>query len=117
MDAEDLEVLAAVARAAAAGETLLAVQVGLDRAAVADAHVADALAGRDHFDAQLVARDARVAVERHLAQVAGNVRPADPDAVDADDGVAEAGTGWFSQLELGELAGLFEDDGFHAPSP
>ena len=38
---------------------------------------------RADLDAQLVAGDARVGVERHLAEVAGNVRAANADAYDA----------------------------------
>ena len=53
--------------------------------------MADALADGDDLDAEFVAGDARVAVERHFAEIAGVIGAADADAVDANDGVAGAG--------------------------
>ena len=65
--------------------SLLAVHVRLDRAAVARPDVRHAGADGEDFDAEFVAGDARVAVERHLAEVAADVGAADADPVDADD--------------------------------
>ena len=91
MDAERLVLLAAVGVAAAAGVALLAVDVRLDRAAIARPDVGHARADGEHLDAQLVARDARIAEEGHLAEVAADVGAADADPVDADQGLARAG--------------------------
>ena len=91
VDAEDLQVLAAVAAAAPAGEARLAVHVRLDGAAVARLDVGDAGADLEHLDAQFVAGDARIAVERHLAEIAADVGAADADAVDAHQRLAGAG--------------------------
>src|SRR4051794_32246355 len=65
-DAEDLQPRAAVARPLAAGVAIAAVHVRLDRAPVAGPDVAHARADGEHLDAELVPRDAWVAVERHL---------------------------------------------------
>ena len=46
----------------------------------------------EHFDAEFVAGDARIAEERHLAEVAADVGAADADAMDAHQGI-RAGTG------------------------
>ena len=73
----------------------------------------DAVADGDDLDAQLVAGDARVAVERHLAEVAADVGAADADAVDADEGLAGAGGGRLGDGDGAEPAGLFELDGLH----
>ena len=74
----------------------------------------DAGADRDDLDAQLVAGDARVAEERHLAEVAADVGAADADAVDADQGLAGAGSGRLGDGDGAKPAGLFELDGVHA---
>ena len=91
VDAEDLQVLAAVRRPRRQAKHCLAVDVRLDRAAVAGLDVGHAGADRDDFDAQLVAGNARVAEERHLAEIAADVGAADADAMDADEGFAAAG--------------------------
>ncbi len=93
VDAEDFELLAAVRLAAAAGVTVRVVDVRLDGAAVAGLDVRHALADRHDLDAQLVAGDARIAEERHLAEIAADVGAADADTVDAHQRLA--GTGFF----------------------
>ena len=83
--------LAAVGEAAPAGVALLAVDVRLDRAAVARLHVRHALADREHFDAELVPGNARIAEERHLAEIAAEIGAADADAVHAHERFARPG--------------------------
>ena len=78
---------------AAAGVAVRVVDVGLDRAAVAGLDVRHALADLDHLDPQLVAGDARIAEEGHLAEVAADVGPADADPVDAHQRLARPGLG------------------------
>src|SRR5438094_243358 len=84
-DAEDFQLSAAVAGAFAAGDAGAAVHVGFDGAAVAVLYVGDARADGDDLDAELVSRDAGVAVERHFAEVTADVGAADADTVDADE--------------------------------
>src|SRR6185295_7389935 len=115
--AEDLEVLAAVAAAGAAGAAFLAVEVGLHRAALAGLHVRDAGAGLEHLDAQLVAGDARIGVEGHLAQEAGDVGAADAHAQHAHQRLARGGLGRLVDLDLGVVPGLFEADRLHDFTP
>src|SRR4051812_47187884 len=59
-------------------------------------------------------RDARVAVERHLAEVAADVGPADADPVDPDQGFARPRVGRLGNGDGAEPAGLFELNGVHA---
>ena len=92
----------------AAGMALLAVHVGLDGAAVAGADVGDAGADGEDFDAEFVAGDARVAEEGHLAEIPANIGPADSDPMNADQGLAGAGTGRLRNGDRAEAAGLFE---------
>ena len=58
VDAQHLQLLAAIRVAAAAGVAVRVVDVGLDGAAVAGLDVRDAVADLQHLDAQLVAGDA-----------------------------------------------------------
>src|SRR5881296_3773929 len=81
MDPERLMVLTTVRMTAAAGRTVLTIDVWLDRAAVARPHVRDIRSNRNHFDAKLVTRNSRIAKERHFAEVTGNVRAANADPV------------------------------------
>ena len=111
--AERLMVLAAVGETAAAAIAGLAVDVRLDRATIARLDVRHARADREDFDAELMARDARVGVERHLAEVAAVVGAADADAVDADDRFAGGGRGRLRDVDPRELLRLVETDGLH----
>src|SRR6185503_1030071 len=114
--AEDLEALAAVAPSRAARAAFLAVQIGLDRAALPGLHVRDARSGLEDLDAQLVAGNARIAVEGHLAQESGDVGAADADAEDPDERLARGGLLRLVDLDLRVLPGLLEADGLHAPA-
>src|SRR5205085_6021611 len=105
-DPEDLEALAAVAATGPAGAALLAVQVRLDRAALAGLDVRDAGSGLEDFDPELVARDARISVEGHLAEEARDVGAADADAQHAHQRLARRGLPRLVDLDLGIVAGL-----------
>ena len=89
------------AAGALAGETLLAIDVRFDRAAVAGLDVDDASADFDDLDAEFMAGDARVAEERHLAEVAADVGAANADAMDAHHCLA--GAGFFRAGDLDAL--------------
>src|SRR5262249_36782440 len=80
MDTWDLQVFAAVCAVAPASETLLAIHVRLDRAALAGLEVRHALPDCDDLDAEFVAGDAGITVEGHLAEIAADVGAADADA-------------------------------------
>ena len=112
-DAEGFVGLAAIGEAASAGVAVAAVDVGLHGAAVAGRDVRDARADGEHLDTQLVAGDARVAEEGHLAEVAGDVRAADADAMDAEKDFAGGGRGGFGDVDASPGFGLFELKGFH----
>src|SRR5262249_22319168 len=99
--------------AALAGIALLAIDVRLDGTAIARLDVRDAVADRHDLDAEFVAGDARVAEERHLAEVAVKVGPADADAEDTDHGVAGTGGRWFGDVDHTEGFRFFKLDGAH----
>ena len=83
-DSQSLVMFTAVGKSSAAGVTLLAVQVGLYRAAITGLEVRDSVANFEHFDSQLVAWDPWVRKEWELAQVAAKVSAADTNAMHAD---------------------------------
>jgi len=114
MDAQHLERFAAIAIAAPASRALFAIDIGLDGAAVAWFYISDSRANSHHFDAQFMARDARVTVEGHFSQITGIVTAADADAMNADQGLVWFGLVRFRHFDLSEMKGLFELDGFHA---
>ena len=117
VDTERLVMLAAVGEAPLTGIALLAVDVGLDAAAVARLHVLDPRPHRHHLDAEFMARDARVAEERHLAEVAAVVGAADADGMHADDGRAGAGCRRLRGVDEPEGLGVFEEQGLHGWFP
>ena len=100
VDAEDLQIFAAVDAAAPAGEAALTVHVRLDGTTVAGLDVGHIGADLQHFDAEFMSGDARIAVERHLAEIAADVGAANADAVDAHQRFAGAG---FFRLVDGDL--------------
>ena len=55
----------------------------------------------------------RVAEERHLAEVAADVGPADADAVDPHQGLARAWRGRLRLLDRAKFFGCFEAEGVH----
>ena len=115
--AERLVVFAAVGEAAGAGVAPLAVDVGLDAAAVAGSHVRDAGADGHHFDGQLMAGDPRITEERHLAEVAAVVGAADADGMHADHSLAGPRLGRLGNIDEPERLRLFELQGLHGVTP
>ena len=111
--AERLVVFAAVREAAAAGVTALAIDVRLDRAVVAGCDIGHAFAHGEDLDAEFVAGDAGVGKERHFAEEAAVVRPADADAVVAHQRLARRGRGGLREFEGAEFLRGVERDGFH----
>src|SRR5262245_17929709 len=89
MHAEHLEAHTAVGLARAAGHARSAVEVWLDRAAIARRQLAGYIRRqRDDLDAQLVAEDPRVAEERLHAAEGVQIGATDADALDAHQRVA-----------------------------
>ena len=113
MNAEDLHAGAAVGGAFEAGRRGGIVDVGFERALVAGLHVRDAFTGRQHLESEFVTGDARIGKERHLAEIAGEIGPADAHAVGADQRLAGAGRGRFGEIDDVDLFGAGELDGFH----
>src|SRR5438552_15368096 len=93
MDAQDLEIAAAVGPPAPAGRASLAIHVRLDRATAANLDVLHIRPDLQHLHAKLVSRDARIAEEGHLAEITADVRAADADAMDANQRFSGGGAG------------------------
>src|SRR5262245_3953214 len=106
--AEHFQSFAAIAVAAAASEALLAIHVRLDRTEVALIYIGHARAVRNDCDAQLVSRNSRITEEWHLAEIAGVIRAADPDAMNAHERLACPR--WFRRRDArdGKLSRLLE---------
>ena len=85
VDAEHLQLLAAIAASAAAGEALEVVHVRLDGAAIARPNILHTRADFEHFDAELVPGNARIAEQREFAEVRAGIGAADADAVRAHE--------------------------------
>src|SRR5439155_14701315 len=111
-DAKGLVTLTAIGMASAAGIAPLAVDVRLDSATVARFDVCQAFAHGEHLDAQFVARNSRVAEERHLAEITAVVLPAAADAPDTDLRLARTRRAGLGNVNGTERLGFFELDGF-----
>ena len=116
VDAEDLQLLAAVRMPAAARVAIRVVDVRLDRAAIAGLDVLHVRADGDDLDAEFMTRNPRVAKERHLAEIPGQIGPADADVVDAHDRVIGTGLAWFGNVDLFPVQRRFELECFHGQS-
>ena len=106
-------VFAAIGVAATARGTFLAIDIGLDRTAVARFDVRHVRTDRDDFHAEFVSRNARVTEERHLPEVTGNIGSANADAMHAHQCFAGTRRGWLRNFNGAKLQRLFELNGFH----
>ena len=106
---QDLELGATIGFAVAAGGTAPAIQVGLDRAAVARRQTVRTIPGIDHLDPELVAEDAGI-VEKWLAPEKGmQIGAADADASDPHQGPARTGDRG-RLFRRDKMTGLFQYD-------
>jgi hypothetical protein len=100
MDAENLQAGATIVASAPARPALTTSQVWLNGDAVPHPHASCAFTRRDHLARQLMPKDARVAEEGLAALESVEVRAADADALDADEGFPRIG------LDFVDLGGL-----------
>jgi hypothetical protein len=114
VNTQGLVVFAAVGQSPLAGRTLLAVDVGLDAAAVARLHVRDTRADGHHLDPQLMPRNPRIAEEGHLAEIAAVVGATDAHRMHADDHLAGRRRFGFGCLDESKRPGFFQQQGLHA---
>ena len=94
-------------------EATLAIDIRLDGATITGSHVGHAVADLKDLNAQLVSGNARIAEERHLAQIPGIVRPANADAMDPHQRFSRPRPARLGNLDLAELLWLHKDNGFH----
>src|SRR5665213_2726394 len=106
MHAKHFEILAAVGAADLARSALLAIHVRFDRALIAGLNVGYTGTDFQHLDTQLVPRNSRVAVERHLAEISADISSADADTMHAHQRLASLGLGRFLQFENLEILWL-----------
>jgi hypothetical protein len=111
--AQDFQLLAAIAVAAPARITALAIHVGLHRTALAGNHVRHARPDCQHFHAQLVTRNPWIREERHLAQVTRIVGAANAHAMHSNQRLLRPGRGRFLELNGTKLLRLLELQCFH----
>ena len=108
MDSQDLQFFAAIRTAALAGEAALIVDIRLDRTAITGADVCHVRSDSEDFHSQFMSGNAGITVERHLAQVAADIGPADTDTVDPHERLAGARRRRFRDLNEFKFARLFE---------
>ena len=113
VDAEDLEVAAAVGLAPPAGRAAPAVEVGLQSAARPHCYMSDLVPDCSHFHAKLMAENARIGKERLPAAHGMQIGAADPDTSDAHHGLAQARRGRRRPVGMGQQAGFPQDDRIH----
>ena len=82
-----------------AGMAPLAVDVGLDAAAIPGPDIFDTRPDCLHYHAEFVAGDSRVAEKRHLPQVAAVVGATDAHCLDPDNCLARPRRGWLGHLD------------------
>jgi hypothetical protein len=70
-------------------------------------------AHREHLHAKFVTGDPWIGEKRHLAEVTGDVRTTNTDAMNPDQRLSRIGSGRFSDINAPEALRLFELDGFH----
>jgi hypothetical protein len=92
---------------------MLAIQVRLDGATLANPHLCYALAYGQHLDTKLVPRNSRIAEERHLAQKAAEIGSANADAMYAHQGFARTGRWRLGNFDHAEAVRLFQLNGSH----
>ncbi len=116
VDAEDLEAFAAVGFAAETGLAVSTVEVGINGAPVAHLNAAGAIAQGEHFDSQLMAKDARVAKERLAPAVGVEIGATDTNAQHTDESLSGGRRLRFRRVVPGELARLFKNQITHISS-
>src|SRR5215218_1005495 len=114
--AECLVGFAAIREAATAGVAVAAIDVRLDRAAIAKLHVCHVQTDLQYFHAQLVAGNAWIAEERHFAEETTDIRAANADAINPQQRFVRPGLWRLRNVDAAKLFGLFELDGFHESS-
>jgi hypothetical protein len=103
---DGLMMLAAVGVPAAAGVALLAIDVGFHRAAIAHLDVVHAFTNFQDSHAELVSGNTRIGEEGHFAEVAAEVRPADADRINPDQGFTGTGSARLIDVDDVKVVGL-----------
>ena len=108
-----LETFAAISRSLSARIAFATVHVRLDGAAITWLYVFHIVANRHHLNAQFVTGNDGVSEERHFAEIAGDVRAANPHAMHLHQCLARPGLRRFIDIGMHKMLGLIEYDGFH----
>src|SRR5262249_46362188 len=115
VNAEHLQVFAAVGLSQLAGVAAPAAQIGLDGTSVARLQAVVSAREFEYLDAEFVAKDAGVGEERLAAGEGVQVGAADADTADTDQGLAGFRVGWWCR-RAHEGAGLLQHDLTHEGS-
>jgi hypothetical protein len=113
MDAEHLEVRAAVGLALAAGDAPPTVQIGLHGAPVSDPQRIAGGAERHDLDAQLMPQNTGIGEEGLFAAIGMQVGAADADAPHSHEGFVGAGRLRLRRIGQDKTPRLFENNGLH----
>ena len=112
VNAKNLKALAAVRFSPQTGDALAAIEIGFDRATVADGKAAGVLAHGNNLDAEFVAENPRIFKKRLPAMKCVEVGPTNADAVHSDDCVPGSGRG-LGRFAGNEKAGFCQSYMFH----
>jgi hypothetical protein len=110
---EHFQLLATIRPPLPAGVASLAIQIRLDRAAVSRLQTGHICPDSEHFDAQFVPRDPRIAEKRKLAEIRGDIGPTNADAMHLDERFPRPRRRRLVDLDRLKPTGLLELDSFH----
>jgi hypothetical protein len=113
MDAEHLELDAAVGLAPSAGNAFAAGEIGVDGAEITFLEVGDAGTDAEDFDTQFVTENAGVREEGLAAFEGVKVGAANANCANSHEGFACVGGGGCGEIGELEVAGLVEGNGTH----
>jgi hypothetical protein len=113
VDAQHLQILAAVDAAAPASKAFLAIDIRLHGAVIAGLDIRHTRTDLLDHDAQLMAGNAGIAEKRHFAEVPADVSAANADPMDAHQRLTWARPGRRVDLDRLEVTGLHQTDRFH----
>ena len=115
-DANHIQRSAAVTVAFATSKAFTAIHIRFDAAFVAHVDVRHTFADRQDFNAQFVTNNQWIVKERHLPQKAAVVCSADAHPVGANQSLTWTRRGGFGDVDVREMLGLFQLNGFHGDS-
>jgi hypothetical protein len=100
MDTQGLVMFTAIGVATSAGVALLAIDIRFYSAVISDGDRGNIASHGNDFYTEFMARNARIAEERHFAQIAAKIRSTDPNLMHAYNGIERAWSWRFGDFNL-----------------